>query len=216
MGRLRKYFERNDKRMIDKWVHYFDIYEHHLNRFVNQKINVLEIGVYHGGSLQMWKNYFGKEATIYGLDILPQCKSFEEEQIKILIGDQGDRKFWKEVKPTLPIFDIIIDDGGHLMDQQKITFEEMFPVLSSNGIYIIEDLHTSYWSDYGGGLYESDSFINYSKSIIDSLNGWHQRPENKDLFTTSIWSMTYYDSVLAIEKRLKQRPHYIRTGRHSF
>ena len=157
---------------MNKWVHYFDIYERHFERFVGQEINILEIGVFNGGSLQMWKHYFEDKATIWGLDINPLCKSLEEEQINIIIGDQGNRDFWNTIKPSLPTFDIIIDDGGHLMHQQKITFEEMFPVLSPHGVYLVEDLHTSYWEEYGGGHKNPNSFIEYSKNLIDTLNAW--------------------------------------------
>ncbi|SFX59955.1 Methyltransferase domain-containing protein [Thermoactinomyces sp. DSM 45891] len=216
MGRLREYFDSNNKRLIDKWVHYFDIYENHFGRFVNQKVNVLEIGVFHGGSLQMWKDYFGPQATIYGLDINPQCKCIEEDQIKIIIGDQGDRDFWRRTIPELPQFDIIIDDGGHYVHQQKITFEEMFPVLAENGVYLVEDLHTSYWSEAGGGLRNSNSFIEYSKNIVDSLNGWHQKPSNVDYLTTSIGSITYYDSTLVIEKKARSAPYRYTTGHLSY
>ncbi|SDY59628.1 class I SAM-dependent methyltransferase [Thermoactinomyces sp. DSM 45892] len=215
MGRLKAYFESNDKRLIHKWDHYFEIYERHFQRFVNQKVNILEIGVQHGGSLQMWKNYFGEQATLYGIDIDPRCKCVEEDRIKIIIGDQGDRDFWKEIKPGLPEFDIIIDDGGHLIHQQIITFEEMFPVLSNNGVFLVEDLHTNYWSEMGGGLH-SDNFINYSKNIIDSLNGWHQQPENIDLFTTSTWSICCYDSILVFEKKPRSQPFHEMTGNPSF
>lgn len=203
---------------MTKWMHYFDIYERHFERFVGQKVNVLEIGVYHGGSLQMWKNYFGDKATIWGLDIDPRCKSFEEEQIHVIIGDQGDKDFWKTIKPKLPSFDIIIDDGGHFMYQQKITFEEMFSNLSPQGVYLIEDLHTSYMEEYGGGLNRSDTFVEYSKKIIDSLHAWYSREPQLsiDSFTTSIWSMNYYESVLAIEKRFKEQPSSKSTGTPSW
>ena len=95
---LERYFRQNDKRLIDKWVHYFDIYDRHFSRFRNREIVMLEIGVSQGGSLQMWKNYFGGKAKIFGIDIDPRCKTMEEENIKILIGSQSDRKFLKRGK----------------------------------------------------------------------------------------------------------------------
>jgi cephalosporin hydroxylase len=95
---LEKYFRNNDKRLIQKWNHYFDIYEHHFSRFRNKEVVILEIGIFQGGSLQMWKDYFGPKAKIYGIDINPKCKDLEEENIKIFIGSQSDRKFLREVK----------------------------------------------------------------------------------------------------------------------
>lgn len=214
MGRLIDYFLNNNGRLIHKWIHYFDIYELHFDRFIGKEINLLEIGVYHGGSLQMWKHYLGDRATIYGVDIDPRTKAFEEERIRIEIGDQGNRDFWKIIKPSLPVFDIIIDDGGHTMEQQRVTFEEMFPMLSPSGVYLVEDLHTSYWPEYGGGYQRSDSFVEYSKHIIDTLNAWHSRDPRLAVngFTESIWSINYYDSVMVIEKKPRVKPSTRMTG----
>ncbi|MFJ7744708.1 hypothetical protein [Peribacillus sp. NPDC097295] len=218
MGKLQDIFESNNGRLIHKWMHYFDIYERHFERFIGKEINILEIGVSHGGSLQMWKDYFGDKATIYGIDVEPACKSFEGDQIKIIIGDQGNRDFWKTIKPSLPKFDIIIDDGGHHMSQQKVTFEEMYPELSPHGVYLIEDLHTSYWEEYGGGHGVPNNFIEYSKKMIDDLNAWYSREPQFSVneFTTSVWSISYYDSILVIEKRPKEQPSSKMTGTPSW
>ncbi len=109
MNDLRQYFESNNGRLIDKYTHYFDIYERHLSRYRNQEVHFVEIGVFQGGSLQMWKNYFGTKARIYGIDINPECKKFEEDQIQILIGDQADRGFLRELRAKLPRIDIVLD-----------------------------------------------------------------------------------------------------------
>ena len=95
---LEEYFRNNNSRLIDKWVHYFDIYDRHFKRYRNKEINILEIGVSQGGSLLMWKDYFGDRANIYGIDINPKCKDLEEENIKIFIGSQSDRNFLRKLK----------------------------------------------------------------------------------------------------------------------
>ena len=95
---LEKYFRTNNGRLIHKWNHYFDVYERHFNRFRHKEIVVLEIGVSHGGSLQMWKNYFGDSSKIYGIDINPKCKEIQEDNIEIFIGSQSDRQFLRKVK----------------------------------------------------------------------------------------------------------------------
>src|SRR5690348_8554452 len=61
---------------IWKWEHYFEIYHRHLPKFVGLGPNVFEIGIYSGGSLEMWRSYFGEESRIYGVDIEPACKSY--------------------------------------------------------------------------------------------------------------------------------------------
>lgn len=199
---LWKYFSNNEGRIIHKWHHYFDIYHNHFCRFRNLPVAVLEIGVYKGGSLQMWKSYFGNKAKIYGVDIDPLCKELEEDQIKIFIGDQADRIFLRELRDEIGMIDILIDDGGHTMIQQLNTFEELFPWVSETGVYLIEDLHTSYWEEYGGGYKKQGSFIEYAKDFIDRINAWHSHgPElAPDDLTKSTTGLHFYDSVLVIEK----------------
>lgn len=218
MNALEHYFNNNKGRLIHKWVHFFDIYDRHFARFRNKPVVILEIGVFHGGSLQMWKQYFGPEAKIYAIDIDPRCKQLEEENIQILIGSQSDRKFLQEVKQVLPKIDILIDDGGHMMKQQIITFEELFDHVKENGVYLAEDLHTSYWLKFGGGHKRRGTFIEYSKNFIDAINAYHsvQKSLQPDEFTKSVDSLHYYDSILVIEKGIRDKPFSRRTGTPSF
>ena len=200
------YFNNNQRGVISKWEHYFPIYESHFSRFRGKSPKILEIGVFHGGSLQMWKEYFGHGCKIYGLDIEPRCKSLEEEDIEIFIGSQTDRTFLKDIKNKIGLVDILIDDGGHTMEQQITTYEELFSLVSDNGVYLCEDLHTSYWSDWGGGLKKSNTFIEYSKNFIDYINSHHWRETtvvDGKPFANSVKSISYYDSVLVIEKQQK-------------
>ncbi|MGX2982829.1 hypothetical protein [Helicobacter sp. 23-1045] len=151
---LHNYFLNNKHEAIHKWYGYFDVYEKHFSRLRGRDVNILEIGIQNGGSTKMWKHYFGvngAKVNIYGVDIDPRCKKMEDENIKIFIGSQEDRGFWRSVKEQIPKVDILIDDGGHTMRQQIVTFEEMYPHIKHDGIYWCEDLHTSYWKAYGGG-----------------------------------------------------------------
>jgi hypothetical protein len=200
---LEHYFRNNHKRLIHKWNHYFDIYERHFHRYRNKEVVILEIGLFQGGSLQMWKNYFGDKVKIYGIDIDPRCKAYEEENVKIFIGSQSDRQFLRSVKQEIGPVDIIIDDGGHKMKQQIISFEELFDIVKIDGLYLCEDLHTSYWLEYGGGHKRRGTFIEYSKNFIDALNAYHSRQSSLKVteFTKTVGSLHYYDSVVVIEKR---------------
>ncbi|WP_291403742.1 class I SAM-dependent methyltransferase [Daejeonella sp.] len=218
MNDLENYFRLNDKRLIHKWNHYFEVYDRHFSKYRNKDIVILEIGVSHGGSLQMWKDYFGARAKIYGIDINPQCKEFEEENIKIFIGSQSDRNFLREVKAQIPPIDILIDDGGHTMVQQIVSYEELFDYVKEDGVYLCEDLHTSYWLEFGGGNKRKGTFIEYSKNFIDSLNAYHSEQKNLkvDEFTKSVFSIHYYDSILVVEKRSIKEPFHERTGTPSF
>jgi cephalosporin hydroxylase len=218
MNDLEKYFRENKGKVISKWIHYFDIYDRYFSRYRNKEVIILEIGVYQGGSLQMWKNYFGDKAKIYGVDINPKCKDLEEENIKIFIGSQSDRKFLNEIKAQIPRVDILIDDGGHTMKQQIVTFEELFSHVKDDGVYLCEDLHTSYWLDFGGGYKRAGTFIEYSKRFIDYLNAYHSEQNGLKVndFTRSVNSIHYYDSVIVIEKAKRVKPHFEKTGNYVF
>jgi hypothetical protein len=214
MNDLKIYFDNNTNRLIHKWEHYFEIYDRHFSAYRNKEIVVLEIGVFQGGSLQMWKDYFGPKAKIYGIDIDPNCKKFEEENIKIFIGSQSDRSFLGKLKEQMPPIDILIDDGGHTMNQLRTSFDELFDHVKADGIYALEDLHTCYWIDYGGGYKRRGSFIEYSKNFIDDLHGWHSRQSSLKVnqFTKTIHSLHYYDSILIVEKRKMTEPVSLVSG----
>jgi hypothetical protein len=202
MSDLEKYFRENKGRLIHKCMHYFDIYETYFSKYRGKELVLLEIGVSHGGSLQMWQHYFGDKIKIYGLDINPECKKFEEENIKIFIGSQSDRNFLKNMIPQIPPIDILIDDGGHRMQQQIITFEELFNHVKKDGIYICEDLHTSYWLNYGGGHKRRGTFVEYSKNFIDKINAQYSEQSSlkADSFTSSVCGLHFYNGMLVIEK----------------
>ncbi len=218
MTDLEVYFRKNDKRLIHKWAHYFDIYNRHFARFRDKEIVILEIGVSQGCSLQMWKDYFGPKAKIYGIDVNPQCKQLEEDNIKIFIGSQSDRAFLQEVKRSIPMVDILIDDGGHTMRQQIVSYEELFDHVKDQGVYLCEDLHTSYWIEYGGGHKRQGTFIEYSKNFIDQLNAHHsdQMGFGPSSFTQSVDSIHFYDSILVVEKKKRDKPYHEKTGDLSF
>jgi hypothetical protein len=211
---LERYFSQNTGRVLHKWKHYFDIYDRHFARYRDTEAHVLEFGVAEGGSLGMWKYYFGPRARIYGVDIHPGCKSLEEDRIEIFIGDQADRRFLRSVAAAVPKIDILIDDGGHSMKQQIRTFEELFPHIDANGLYVCEDTHTSYWKQWGGGYKRRGTFIEYSKNFIDDVHAWHsrQRQFSASELTRSVYGLHYYDSVLVIEKRPIEPPSHLKTG----
>ncbi len=215
---LELYFRNNSGRLIHKWNHYFDVYERHFNRFRNKEIIILEIGISQGGSLQMWKNYFGSKTKIYGIDINPKCKELEEEGIKIFIGSQSDRKFLRQVKKSIPKIDILIDDGGHTMKQQIVSYEELFEHVKEDGVYLCEDLHTSYWLKWGGGHKRRNTFIEFSKNFIDYLNAFHSEQNSLKVnsFTKSVNSIHYYDSIIVVEKKIIEPPFHKKTGNESF
>ena len=194
-------FLSNDAQQIWKWKHYFPIYERFFQEFVYKTVTFLEIGIASGGSLQMWKRYFGPHATIIGIDILPECKACEEDQIAVRIGAQQDTTFLQSILDEFGPPDIVLDDGSHLMSHMLKTFEFLYPKVAKNGIYMVEDLHTAYWEEYEGGYRRMGTFIERCKDLLDELNADHSRNQLPPTeFTRTTLGMHFYDSVAVFER----------------
>ena len=194
-------FKTNQGKVIYKWLHYFPIYEKHLAPWRNKTLTIVEIGVFQGGSLQMWQRFFGPMATIVGIDINPECLRHEEPGIHIRVGDQGDPAFLQSVVDEFGAPDIVIDDGSHRMEHIRESFLFLYPKLSKNGIYVVEDLHTAYWEEFGGGLGKPESFISLSKQFVDGLNADHSRGAlEPDFITRHTFGISFYDSVVVFER----------------
>lgn len=215
---LRRYFRENDGLLIDKWMHYFDIYDRHLSAFRATRPTVIEFGVFHGGSLEMWREYFGRGATIIGVDIDPRCLTVAGEGIQVEIGDQCDTAFLADLADRHGPIDVVLDDGGHAMEHQLTTFEQVFPALASGGVYLVEDLHTSYWEEFGGGYRRPGTFIEKCKDVLDQMHAFHSRDDRlrPDNHTRSIAGMHCYDSVVVFEKEAVLPPERQLSGRLAF
>jgi cephalosporin hydroxylase len=194
-------FLNHQGRVIHKWKHYFPAYEAHFARFINRPIVFLEIGCGQGGSLQMWKRYFGPHALIIGLDINPACAQFAEDQIAVRIGDQSDPAFLARVLEEFGTPDVVLDDGSHVMAHIEASFRFLYPRTAAGGVYMVEDLHTAYWPDYGGGLRRPGTFIETAKHLVDELNAdWTQGALPATDFTRATQSMHFYDSLVVFER----------------
>lgn len=198
MNPLEGWANKHQGNFMYKWSHYFDIYHKHFERFRGKPIRILEIGIYGGGSLQMWKWYFGKKASIIGVDIDPFCLRYAEQHVKVKIGDQADPEFLD----TLGEFDIVIDDGGHLTSQQTASFMRLYDRVKENGVYLIEDTHTSYIPDY---IDTPNTFTEYCRKLVDVMHTHYAGGKFND-FSASTDSITFYDSVIVFEKRHRTTP----------
>lgn len=209
----------------DKFGHHFytQHYQRHFAHLRNEKINLLEIGIggwskdlgwsdsHKGGnSLRMWKAFFPK-GNIFGIDIHDKSP-LEESRIKTFQGSQVDEGFLKSVIDSIGSPNIIIDDGSHFTFHQIETFKILFPLLTSPGIYVIEDLFSSYWEstdnyDWRGSSNLSAPFttINYLKSLIDGLNYAERGIEPKG-FDTEIFGLHFYHNLCFIEKNANSEP----------
>jgi hypothetical protein len=219
-GEMARLFYGHEGRLVDKWVHYLPIYDRHLSSFradPRKTVRLLEIGVFHGGSLELWRKYFGPGATIFGVDIDPRCSRIGNSAAEIRTGSQADPNFLRRVVEEMGGVDIVIEDGSHVASHQKVSFETLFPLLSTDGIYLAEDLHTSYWRFYEGGLRRPGTFIEVVKGLVDDIHAWYFTEKPKYLAAhTSVRGIHIYDSVIVIEKGVKERPFYMRVGEPSF
>lgn len=207
MNEVKKSFQdlffEHDGRLIDKWSGYFGVYDRHFDRYRNRPVKVLEIGVYHGGSLQLWKKYFGDAAIIVGVDIDERCAEYVEENIIVEVGDQSSPLFWQDFFARHGEFDVVIDDGSHVNQHQIVTFLQAWPHLKDGGTYLVEDLCCAYWADYAGGYRSRNSFIEFAKDRVDDMNAFWSRDQNSfkpNQFTYELEVMAFYDSMAVFEK----------------
>jgi hypothetical protein len=176
-----------------KHTTYFEIYDELFCRYRGKNITFVEIGVLGGGSLFMWREFFGPEARIIGVDLNPNAKKWEEQGFEIFIGNQSDKDFWQEfIKKVGPI-DIVLDDGGHTYLQQITTTEMLLPYVNDGGIIVVEDTHTSYMSGFGPQRY---SFVNYVKNMIDRINYRFGAFNHKNA-DKRVWSIQSFESIVA-------------------
>lgn len=201
---------------------YCNKYEKYLPFKRFQDMNILEIGILDGKSLLTWRDYYYK-SNIVGIDINPDCKQFEnkENNISVEIGSQDDNNFLKNVVNKYGPFDMILDDGSHMNEHVIFSFEHLFNSVKSGGLYVVEDVHTSYWPWYNGGLNDPRSMMEYFKKLSDDINYrgleniddqehvWWRR---EDLMTpyvnrvnpeirTDIESINFLNGIIIITKR---------------
>lgn len=191
---------------------YFKHYWHHFVSFRGRSTKLLEIGVKDGQSLLMWREFFGGLCRTFGIEIGPMPTGLPED-VTVLTGDQADIDFLCGVAEKFGPFDIIIDDGGHTMLQQQLSFGYLFPkALADNGLYVIEDIGTSYWPRWGGGLKRPGTTIEFVKDLMDSISyRFHKGgrvdyvgiPESapSNYFDTHVEALHFYRGLAFIEKR---------------
>lgn len=193
-------------RRVFKWKHYFPAYERHFGRYRNRPVILLELGVAQGGSLQMWKRYFGPQALIIGVDIKDVCKDAEEDQIHVRIGSQDDPAFLAAILEEFGAPDIVLDDGSHQMPHVRASFDALYAKISRDGVYMVEDMMTAYDPEYGGGHKNEASFIEYAKTVVDRMHGAYWGADD-DPHVAMTSSVHFYDGVVVFERGFKSGAH---------
>ena len=175
---------------------YFDAYEFIFNSYIGKPITFIEVGVFNGGSLHMWREYFGEQARIIGVDFNPIARELEKDGFEIYIGNQESSEFWLELKNKVGYVDIILDDGGHKNGQQIAALYNGVELIRDGGVIVIEDTHTSYFRRFGNP--SPFSFISYSKKIIDVINSRFEYVKSKrSRFYDCVWSVNFFESIVA-------------------
>lgn len=212
---MERCFYAHEDRFTGKWAHYLEVYDRFLSRLRGRPARLLEIGILHGGSLQLWREYLGPQAVIHGLDINPRVAGIDDPDLTVHVGSQSDTTRLDAILRQMGGADVIIDDGGHRSRHQIASFEHLFPQLSDGGIYICEDIHSSYWRYYSGGLRRADTFIEYLKGLIDVMHAHYLEPadalEVPD-FLRHVHAISVFDSVAVIEKRAPRDPFRVTAG----
>ena len=203
---LREIFNNLDL-TCDKWSHYFDLYETHFAKYVNKSPVVIEVGIYRGGSAEMWKKYFGTGATIIGVDIDQNVTKYTTDGCIQYLGDQGDPALWDKILAAHPEIDVFLDDGSHICQHQISTLQRVWPHIKLGGTYMCEDTHTNYWPEYGGGIKVPSTFLNYAKQITDTMNvnyykDLDRHPDNLMFadFYKDLSGQHFYDSIVVLDK----------------
>jgi hypothetical protein len=159
---------------------YFHVYEKLLSPYKGREITFVEVGVYNGGSLFMWRDFFGPKARIIGVEFNPDAKRWEEDGFEIQIG---------------PI-DVLLDDGGHSNEQQIVTVAESASHMNDGGVIIVEDTHTSYMAQFGNP--SKYSFMNYAFDVVHSINNRFPAVKSSDnSVSPAVSSVGFYESIVS-------------------
>lgn len=200
-GELLDFYIDDNKSPIHKWHHYIPLYDRYFSRFRGGKVRFLEIGVSQGGSLHMWRRYFGGDAIIYGIDINPECMKYNGVSGQVRIGSQADHDFLLSVINEMGGVDIVLDDGSHKMEHIVASLNVLFPVLNNSGVYFIEDLHTAYWRKWGGGYNRRGNFFNMVRALIDDMHHWYHIENLKHkVIGESCSGIHVHDSIVVLDK----------------
>lgn len=176
---------------------YFPVYDRIFGRFAGSECTFVEVGVLNGGSLFMWREFFGPRARIIGIDLNPEAVRWQKEGFEIHIGSQSDPAFWADFFSRVGPVDILLDDGGHTYEQQIVTVESALEQIKDGGLLVVEDTHTSYMKEFAGP--SAYSFISYAKNRADRINNRFSGLRGSEETDRSLFSVSFYESIVVFE-----------------
>lgn len=176
-----------------KHNNYFEIYDLLFRKFIGSEVVFVEIGILDGGSLFMWRDYFGPKARIIGIDLNPAALKWVSHGFEIFIGDQSEPLFWEQFYTKVGDIDVLLDDGGHMNNQQIMTTISSISRIKNGGLVVIEDTQTSFMKF---DSFKSYSFINFAKVKINSLySRFHELNIEKELFNERVHSIEFFSGI---------------------
>jgi hypothetical protein len=212
-GPLRDIYIGMDDGLVHKWHHYLPLYDRYFARFRDRPVRFLEIGVSKGGSLVMWRRFFGAAAVIYGVDINRGCARFDGQAGQVRIGSQDDMEFMQGVVAEMGGVDVILDDGSHHMPHVRASLAGLFPLLSEGGLYVIEDMHTAFWRSYGGGYHAPGNVFRLMAEVVADMHHWyHDKGMVHPDLSGVCRGIHIHDSLIVLEKGEVRPPAHSRVG----
>jgi hypothetical protein len=190
---------------------YTELYERLFLQWQPEPITIFEIGIAQGGSLAMWQEYF-PSARIFAIDIEPKTQ-FDNARVKTFVADQARRDQLRPAIEAAGPVHILIDDGGHSMEQQQVSLGYLFPHVRPGGYYVIEDLHTSLpalWKGYGVNRDASNTTLRMLENFIHgarpSIRSQYMLPGETTYLDAQIESITLTHrpqsrSIMAVLKK---------------
>ena len=212
-GDLAQIYASNQDYEVHKWHHYIPIYDRYFAQYRGTRVKFLEIGVFKGGSLQMWRNYLGEDAIIYGIDINKKCARYDGLSGEVRIGSQDDPEFLEQLIDEMEGVDVVLDDGSHVMSHIRTSLHTLFPHLPAGGTYMIEDLHAAYWKGREGGYDREGNFFNDVRRMVDDMHRhYHNKPQHYPGFGNGVTGLHVHDSIVVLEKGVDIAPTHSRVG----
>ena len=172
---LEQLYRAHNGKVSDKWSIYLREYERIFRPYATASINFLEIGVQNGGSLEIWAKYFSSAKNLVGCDIDEACGllTYLDPRVTVIVGDATVEQVAAQIIHVTPTYDLIIDDGSHTSGDIIRAFCRYFDLVTEGGIFVVEDLHCSYWKEFDGGLFDPKSSMSFFKRLADTLNHQH-------------------------------------------
>ena len=190
----------NSKYLSSKHESYFETYDKYFSQFVGKEITFVEIGIFGGGSLFMWREFFGEQARIIGIDLDENAKKWRDHGFEIFIGDQSCPSFWLDFFEEVGEVDIILDDGGHTYEQQIVTALSSMKNINDGGLFVVEDTHTSFMKEFG--FPSKYTFVEWAKSKITDLNSRFPGTNlNQTFFGKNVDSIHFHESIVVFSMK---------------